>query len=503
MIDAKIDQLDLLSYQDKKEGRFIEVGPAIKLAMSVEEYDKLFASDDEWKAADKDSPHWTLSHEVAHYFQILGSSHGYLLYMAKRFRKRSYYRLFRRLTELKPDIKIERPCKEYFFGQNSIMHDPKGVLEHLIQDHQKRKDLLFFLFDYGCTDYISYLTNISHYLSLLIDEEFDDSYTDEFRLTEKELTPFLNNIFEYVKSDPNYINKHERHGGFITARSIVEGYARLVEFLTTNSLEVLEGLSYEEVSNHFEESLESYYGNAHLLIWSVLQDTQEATHKTLLFFFIFELSLMSHLHPCLIKGYDDPKPNELFITDRFLAILDYIEINRKKVENIISNFIKSESTNVFELLDRFCSELGWQKYSECINKLFKFSEYMLSKEGLFPSEKYFYLIQNKILYQKREDKSYLFANGKKMHQDAVLANMYVLIICNDGLRVTTNSAEHDPELPSKMLPHSFAEVLNDIMFLEIMESTNFDTTKEYLNVLFPDFPLNAYLEKNPYYKNIA
>ena len=485
------NRTEMSSFEDKTRGKFLEIGPAIKLNMSLKKYEDLSTTED-W-GFHIDSSYSPISHEIAHFFQLLGSSYGYLIHQARRWRQKAFYEMFQEVVNSKPDIKINRPCIDFFMDQsNNIKYQNNSNVMYVATDL-----LVNFLYDYDGQNAKHFVDMINGYF--LLCSRFEFYMFDDYAIIERLFSNTLTLPPEAAECD--FALAQDGYRGFLTPRSIVEGYARFTEFYSMKWFRNLEFYEHFGASaKQIQKQLGAHYGYVFNIILDVLRERFDQQYILEVLVSIVEFSLMTTLHPALIRD-EISDVRELFITSRLNVILNYIRNNDKDVIDLFRNFVDQKREDLFNLLDGLCDILNWQKYSSCIDKLIKFYDGMIAKTKNNPSEWLFYITSKRILELKRKHNMLPFNNCQELFAKSELEKIPVIILLDDGLSINSGFSQDKDQAFEYIFP-SFLEILNEITNLEIMGTNNYKVTEKYLNIAGGDVSLNSYLKGHKYYTNI-
>ena len=289
---------DLKYFKDREYGVFYEFGPAISLDIPMDVcYNLVYETDWGHIPYNRNSPERILSHEIAHYSQLLGSSYGYLLYRSRLARKLFFYWVFRRNKELWPNVRIDRPCLKYFKTKLSD-RNVDGLFKKLILGYIVRDLIVSWLYDYkggdACYHVNSLITTIGEALAIdVLSREYinsDDFVFSCMYVIDVSLKQYYSKL----------INNAEYPSKIISPRSIIECYARSIEHWTLKPAETSKtNLKSTVFQNEHILASQGVYGYAEKYLidkFVITFHKNKVPHLLLtLFISIYELSLMSRL----------------------------------------------------------------------------------------------------------------------------------------------------------------------------------------------------------------
>jgi len=280
----------------------------------------------------------------------------------------------------------------------------------------------------------------------------------------------LNRIHSYNKNDnaivlPTYI--------------IIEGYANFCEHFIPISFNNNDNTGY-----FIEEYFRKYYGkekrksgvyNATQQLLKLLypiHEKKKATHtfgKTCLF--IYELSLLTRLHPALLFSDNLPDITELFVPLRFARLMSFFYENEVVLEDFGGN-----KTDI-GIMNEICDVLGWPSYFNTMHKLWSFVERYRGDDR----DPYFYDLGD-ILFE------YKIWGGSKFKCNPVEYWKEIPVYCyNEG----SNSMSYDENLycsgfyDKDIVLHYFDTFLKNVCATEfIKKDFTFKNTKAYLQKFF-------------------
>jgi hypothetical protein len=491
--------VELQNFYDAPHGQFLEFGPAIKLNIPHDVCCDLIA-DTNWGELplNEDDHHRKLSHEVAHYFQLLGTSYGYLLYRARRARHINFYHLFRRKAELYPDEKLQRPCKN-FFMKTLGAGGADSLFSTLAYDYFYWDLMISFLHDYKGRDSEYYTHSMVGLCTKILGEDVHNTNTimdesvlgDCLALTDKAMRRWMVSLSKDDSIYPNFT---------LSPRAIIEGYARVVEHISLRNKNVELLLSDQQ---QFKKMSQTVYGDASNYLWeelgNIIHQRQLYPFMMLIFIAIFELSLMVRLHPALMKGIylKNFKIEEFFVLDRFFSIVNVVKKELLDKERlVVSQLIEvSFDNSKFPiLLDYICAQLGWLSYSKSLEELSIYYD-RASENIKHKDARYFYDVTKKIINIKREYKGLPLLDSR----DLLAFDVDLIILCPDGKHLMGK-----PSSDSDLLDEILSALVVDMNNLEIMEVDNFKVTEEYRRYIYPPIvSVSFLLSQHPFERHFS
>jgi hypothetical protein len=253
---------------------------------------------------------------------------------------------------------------------------------------------------------------------------------------------------------------------YISARSIIEGYARIVELFDTlpgtNMSKKFGELIKQKLRGIYRVSIEA----AHFIIsryfetLSNIDNYIEFMDTALL---IHELALMPRIFPTLLFAKSELSVYELFIGRRFESVLYFFSDNAITISNL-----GDYKNNYIEICDKVCDELGWLKHSDALNIIYN----SVDKTHLndYSAKLIKRLIELKI--DRKHDKiPFIFATS-----DSFNSTYYDLDYLKKNVLILVNAMARD----SFVREHVFSD--------------NYETTKKLINNIILKTPLSNDLD---------
>jgi len=374
--------------QDTGKGHFLPSSGVvlINLAYTKYDYEEFQLSRGANNSLLFDEPIWwsTFFHEWIHCYNILGSSLGALYnyaYWMQNTAIVSSLNAFKKTDNL--DLNEIRDYKERYMRQF-----PKLRLWELCQGlcclfgngydrlfSPKVKDYGFILYTFANNFFEEEKENSISYdqFNTIVDKlcrdivSYGDKYVDLF------LEGQINDSeFDFFQKDNGFNSKEKAF--ILPARAILESYARLCEKVGLEKglgeIRVVSG-KYSEIDKLFNKVYHEKFTGIYFdalrylevkLNWILEEYGKEQFHNTC--FAIFELSLMTRLHPNLLFKTNKISLEEILIQWRFKRLVDHF---RESKSEVLKFFIYKKP--IIIKLDEICRDLDWICYSDCLKAI--------------------------------------------------------------------------------------------------------------------------------------
>jgi len=341
-----------------------------------------------------------LAHENLHCYHILGSTLGSIYALSSEFRFDAVNDL---LTSDSPDLELiyrkmsfanELFCLYYNTRNNEYLPKIKNFEETLIQVIKVLQDLYEDL--YGKDDSI-----LAHIVPL-IDEikKYSEEYPDVLFPQDffSDDVTLLGKIHAFAPAANAFV---------LPTNSIIEGYAEFAEsffeFHFSSEPILKKTLKYyDKIKSGKKYSSHGVYKASNqllnLLLGGIEKRRSTKVEPTDIYTYqaIYEISLMTRLHPALLfdKELPPPKLEEIFIPKRFAILFMTFAENNYTINDFCDPF-----RNFLSGLDAICELLGWPSYSSSLSKLKKYYSHKAFEESYF-SNLSGTIIHNKLVYKK-------------------------------------------------------------------------------------------------------
>jgi len=317
----------------------------------------------------------SLYHEVFHCYSILGSSLGFLYNFTSSLQKSIIEKILKSVDNLSlydthsPDIESSLEAWYLIQELDTLFHGTMDSL-HISQ----LKD-----FSVALHNFVD-ITKLHNVYSKRLLSDYDVNTREvEFQLLEEillygkifpdALIIDQNSLLPDTPDAPYYNPKLNCY--VIPTNQIIDGYANHLEtlILMYNMLPLFQNKRDLEkaLSSLTEERWSDDYKSAdrfleHYLRFTNATKSADEFHATCLC--IYELSLMTRLHPYLLYRNEKLSIDEILVPRRFSSLVTYFSKNMVSISDFCD-----PSKDVMKGLDRICSELNWVKYSDCLKEI--------------------------------------------------------------------------------------------------------------------------------------
>ena len=420
----------------------------------------------------------SLAHEHLHCYNILGSSLASIYAFSSLFRFDAVNEL---LTSGNPDLELfnrkvglanELFCLFYDTRNNEYLPRIKDFEETLIRYIKFVQDWHEDL--YGKDD-----SSQEHIVPLV----------EEIRSCSEEFPDLLFPLDSFPQRIANSIEKilafdPAKNAFVLPTISLVEGYAQFAEnffdFHFSHKKRLKKTLQYYEKlkSRRIYRSVETYKASNQLLnlLLAVIEKKRGSeSEATDIYTFqaIYEISLMSRLHPALLfdKELPPPKLEEIFIPKRFTKLFIAFAENECTISDFCNPF-----RNFLSGLDEICELVGWPPYSKTLTIL----------EGYYKSDKafegtYFGNLCGTIIHNKLRYKQFF------LHNPGDLVDELPIFTFNEHTKSFRGieRLEEDGYFEISEFLHIAKVLIYDTFALEFQNNANsYEKTKYYIDLLF-------------------
>ena len=260
---------------------------------------------------------------------------------------------------------------------------------------------------------------------------------------------------------------------YVPSSAIIEGYARWCEWFNfiyamrkkDPSKYMLTDSKKEKFNSYQKHKWEGVYGlttsimSFHFI--DLAKENMEDFRDTISA--IYELSLMTRLHPALLPLNKKPRLNEIIISQRFRILLSYFFTKKESLYNLCG-----KDGDFVSGLDKVCSDLGWIKYSESLEALRSFYSHE-SWRDFYP-----FVVNRMIIENKLKGNLFIY-KGEDFN------NIPSYIIFNDTILLPDISYYPDLNIGEQDRGFSFLKgITQNIFSQELFCMDGFDYTKKFL-----------------------
>lgn len=329
----------------------------------------------------------SLYHEVFHCYSILGSSLGFLYHYTSYLQKLLTENILKSVDNLSlydiynPDI--QNYLEVWYLAQelDTLFHSTMDSL-HISQ----LKDFSVSLYNFLVA------TKFHHDIRISLDCDVNIREV-EFQLF-NEILLYGKSFPDALKIDPNsplpdmpdapYYNPN-LNCYVMPTNQIIDGYANHIETLVLmydmlplfqdkkDLRKVLSSLTEERWGDDYKSANKFL---AHYLC--LINATKSADEVNATCLCIYELSLMTRLHPYLLYKNEELNIDEILVPRRYSTLVTYFSKNMTSISDFCD-----PSKDLMKGLDRICSELNWLKYSDCLKEIYALYDTNLFKGDYF------------------------------------------------------------------------------------------------------------------------
>jgi hypothetical protein len=464
------------TYQEFQKGYFIPSCAAILLNLKRHFLKEELINFDKILKNRKQHPLWysTLLHEIIHCYQILGSSVGTIEFFAFQMQKEI-------LAEFIKEIGASKSSADHFMNNRVFYQNCREIYD--LRPWQEIR-VLFRKNSYReylprVKDFINCFYEVRNYFAAVHEKETGVKVFDDLKLYKEQIEVanwFIDSVGPAITNGPEALRIASKNHCFnwnecllfIPSYAIIEGYARLHESihigLRLKNNHSRESFADDIFKNYVNKKYEGIYGALfHLfcehLTWLFNEKNIEDFNLTMLS--IYELSLMTMLHPRLLFLKKNMSLGEILLPLRFQRLFCFF------VENKISFLtFYSKGATLTDVLDKICEEMSWPKYSYCLKLIYELYDSSTYKDF------YFSMLAKKIIKQKMDGDPLLNVFLNKPF-------MPVPVFFNDSI-LKPNLFETNEISPEEIFDIVLHDLIEDAFFQELVFGDNFKNTVELL-----------------------
>ena len=477
------------SYEEKEKAFFFPSPPSIILNFNSSEYDNEFEKKSQYERARKFdqgySPNFsTIFHEYCHCYNILGTSLGSLLFFISTFQRELISKHLKSENSkfgYNTEKDLSKKNKFHKIHSKTINHLEAWLRLKVLTGndfdyrfHPFVKDY-FALIDWVINSFFNIYKNLfGHFINF--HKQTDRLYRDLV----KHADHFIDARFSC--DEDKFIEIPTRssiaEGFLVPTMTIIEGYAKWCEignlrnmaayaYDDPNPLLIKDKL--EDIENKkFRDSTYAFVMNmpAQILDWIDDFDDFKDTCSA-----IFELSLMTRLHPLLLFEGPPPKLEELLIPFRFRRLMIFFSENKVSLKSLCKN-----QYDRIEGLDIICKELGWLEYSSALKILLKMYQTSIL------NERYDSNLASFIIKKKLKGDVFLYHHIDALEIPCVLIFQDILEV-SGHLDFQLAYTQYGGDI-CESFPVFISDIITEVFSREFMVGNGFDKTIFMIKRLF-------------------